>query len=52
MLRLADQSESRLKRASIEEMKPSPLSIMPAGLENTMSPQQLADLVAYLQSLK
>jgi putative membrane-bound dehydrogenase-like protein len=52
VLRLADQSETRVARASIEEMKPSSMSIMPGGLENTMSRQQLADLVAYLQSLK
>jgi putative heme-binding domain-containing protein len=52
VLRAADQSEHRVPRSSIEEMKPSPLSIMPAGLENTMSRQQLADLIAYLQTLK
>ncbi len=52
VLRAADQSEVRVSRSSIEEMKPSNLSIMPAGLEKTMSPQQLADLIAYLQALK
>lgn len=52
VLRAADQSETRIARSSIEEMKPSPLSIMPAGLENTMSRQQLADLISYLQTLK
>lgn len=52
VLRTADQSESRVARSSIEEMKPSNLSIMPAGMENTMSRQQLADLIAYLQTLK
>jgi putative heme-binding domain-containing protein len=52
VLRAADQSETRIARGSIEAMKPSNLSIMPAGLENTMSKQQLADLIAYLQTLK
>lgn len=52
VLRAADQTEHRVPRGSIEEMKPSPVSIMPAGLENTMSKQQLADLIAYLQTLK
>jgi hypothetical protein len=42
----------RLKRGDIEAQKPSELSIMPAGLENTISRQELADLVAYLRSLK
>ena len=52
VVRAADQSEQRIARNHVEEMKPSPLSIMPAGLENTMSKQQLADLLAYLQTLK
>jgi putative membrane-bound dehydrogenase-like protein len=52
VIRGTDQRELRLPRKSIEQMKPSETSIMPAGLDNTMSPEQLADLVAYLQSLK
>lgn len=52
VLRSADQSEVRIRRILVEEMKPSPLSIMPAGLENALSKQQLADLIAYLQGLK
>jgi putative heme-binding domain-containing protein len=51
-LRTADQREIRLRRDSIEAMKPSTVSIMPAGLENTMNRQELADLLAYLRSLK
>lgn len=51
-LRTNDQREVRLRRSEIEEQKPSDLSIMPAGLENTMSRQELADLLAYLRSLK
>jgi putative heme-binding domain-containing protein len=51
-LRTSDQREIRLRRSDIEEQKPSELSIMPAGLENTMSRQELADLLAYLKSLK
>jgi putative heme-binding domain-containing protein len=51
-LRTSDQREIRLRRSDIEEQKPSELSIMPAGLENTMSRQELADLLAYLRSLK
>lgn len=52
VLRGSDQNEIRIRRDQVEEMKPSPLSIMPAGLENALSKQQLADLIAYLQTLK
>jgi putative membrane-bound dehydrogenase-like protein len=51
-LRTSDQREIRLRRSDIEEQKRSDLSIMPAGLENTMTRQELADLLAYLRSLK
>jgi putative heme-binding domain-containing protein len=51
-LRTSDQLEIRLRRSDIEEQKPSEVSIMPAGLENTMTRQELADLLAYLRSLK
>ncbi len=52
VLRSADQNEIRIPRNLVEEMKPSPLSVMPAGLENALSKQQLADLIAYLQALR
>jgi putative membrane-bound dehydrogenase-like protein len=52
VVRGADQRELRVPRQSIEQMKPSETSIMPAGLDSTMSRAQLADLLAYLQSLK
>jgi putative heme-binding domain-containing protein len=51
-LRTSDQREVRLRRSDIEAQKPSDQSIMPAGLENTMTRQELADLVAYLRSLR
>lgn len=51
-LRTADQREVRLKRGDIEAQKPSQLSIMPAGLEAAVTRQDLADLLAYLRSLK
>jgi putative heme-binding domain-containing protein len=51
-LRTPDQKDIRLATADIEQMKPSPVSIMPAGLENTMTNDQLRDLIAYLRSLK
>jgi hypothetical protein len=33
-------------------MAPNPTSIMPQGLDQTLSPAELADMVAYLESLK
>ena len=51
-LRTLDQRELRLARGDIDQMQSSPTSIMPSGLDTTLSRQELADLLAYLQSLK
>ena len=40
-----------LKRSDIEERRRHEPSVMPEGVAATMTPEQLADLVAYLQSL-
>jgi putative heme-binding domain-containing protein len=40
-----------LKRADIEERRWQEPSTMPEGIAGTLTPEQLADLVAYLQSL-
>ena len=37
-------------RDKIEEMKPSPVSMMPEGLLNTLDRDEVLDLVAYLLS--
>ena len=47
----ADQ-EVRIARTDIEEMRPSKVSIMPAGLDKQLSPRELADLVAFLKACK
>jgi len=39
-------------RDDIEELKASALSIMPNGLEKALSESELADVIAYLKSLK
>ena len=52
LLRTAEQQELRIPRDEIEEMDPSTISIMPAGLDETMTAGELADLVAYLRSLR
>ena len=41
----------RLARSDIEEQAPSRVSIMPAGLNERLSPAEMADLLAYLSTL-
>ena len=43
-------AEQRLSRADIAELKPGTLSLMPAGLDQQLSRQELADLVAFLKN--
>jgi len=43
---------TRYKKEDISRRTKQKLSIMPAGLEQTMSVDELADLVEYLSSLK
>ena len=45
-------AEERILRNSIAELRPGTLSVMPAGLEQQLQQQELADLVAFLKSLK
>lgn len=51
-LRAADGTVSRIPADSIERMQPQPQSLMPSGLVETMTAEQLADLLAYLSSLR
>ncbi|PYM11344.1 MAG: dehydrogenase [Verrucomicrobia bacterium] len=41
--------EEKILRTDITEIKASNLSLMPDGLEQNMTPQDLADLIAYLK---
>jgi len=52
VLRTNDLSEVRTARSAIDEMQPSQTSIMPQGLDGRMTPEELKDLIAYLQTLK
>lgn len=52
LLRAVDQSRHKILRDQIESISPSSVSLMPLGLDRTMTSQQLSDLVAYLHSLK
>jgi putative membrane-bound dehydrogenase-like protein len=47
-----ERAEIRIGREEIETFAPGRVSIMPAGLETTLSRRQLQDLLAYLQSLR
>ena len=42
--------EVRIPRDDIEDMRPSKVSIMPAGLDRQLTPGELADLVAFLKA--
>jgi putative heme-binding domain-containing protein len=52
VLRDAEDKEVRLAVADIEQIAAQPLSMMPEGLLRDLTPQQAADLVEYLYSLK
>jgi putative membrane-bound dehydrogenase-like protein len=52
MLRQADGVSIEIVQEEIEERVKRENSMMPDGLVKNISPEQLADLVAYLQSLK
>jgi putative heme-binding domain-containing protein len=48
-LQLDAQKTVQLAKSAIEERKQGTVSIMPAGLEKQLTPQDLADLVKYLK---
>jgi putative membrane-bound dehydrogenase-like protein len=50
VLTISATEEARIARSSIEEMFPGTVSIMPAGLDQQLTPQELADLVAFLKA--
>ena len=52
ILTLAVDKEIRLDRKEIEEITPGRVSIMPAGLAQQISEQELADLIAFLRNCK
>ena len=51
---LANLNNSRqaIHRNKIKDIKRSPISLMPTGLNQTMNSQELSDLIAFLQSCK
>jgi len=51
-LRTTDRAEIRLDRDEVEQLTPSPVSIMPQGLDKTLTAREMSDVVAYLLTLK
>jgi putative heme-binding domain-containing protein len=47
----ADQ-EVRIPQTDVEEVQPSTVSVMPSGLDQQLSQQELADLIAFLKACK
>ena len=45
-------AEKRFNRDEIAEMRPGTISVMPEGLDQQLSKQELSDLIVYLKSLK
>lgn len=44
------EQKTRVDRQAVERMQPSDVSLMPVGLADHLTPQDLADLLAFLQS--
>ncbi|MBP3958720.1 HEAT repeat domain-containing protein [Gemmata sp. G18] len=49
---VAADKEERVARAGIGSIAPSTVSLMPAGMEQLLTPQELADLIAFLKACK
>ena len=43
-------ADVRIPRAEISEMRPGTISVMPAGLDDQLTKQELADLIAFLKA--
>jgi putative heme-binding domain-containing protein len=50
VLATGPDEQARVKRADVEQLVPSTVSIMPAGLDKQLTPQELADLVVFMKS--
>jgi len=51
LLRMGADEERNIARSDIVSIEPSPVSIMPEGLDAELSDGELLDLIAFLQSL-
>lgn len=52
VLATGPNQEVRLAREALEDVQPSKVSVMPAGLDGQLTPRELADLVAFLKACK
>ncbi|HEY3131678.1 MAG TPA: PVC-type heme-binding CxxCH protein [Acidobacteriota bacterium] len=52
VLAIDAQNEARIARADIADMRPGAVSIMPAGMDEQLSRQELADLLAFLKQTR
>jgi len=52
LLATGPNTEVRIARSDIAEMRPGTVSIMPQGLDEQLSRQELADLLAFLKGTK
>jgi putative membrane-bound dehydrogenase-like protein len=52
ILATGPDQEARIARDEIDEIRPSTVSVMPAGLDQQLSARELADLVAFLKACR
>ncbi len=52
VLATGPNTEARVARSDITEMRPGQVSVMPGGLDTQLTKQELADLVAFLKGTK
>jgi putative heme-binding domain-containing protein len=52
VLLMSDATKLEIAKSQIEEQSPSKTSVMPAGLLDQLSPSEIADLFAYLETSK
>jgi putative heme-binding domain-containing protein len=52
VLKLATGQSITLRAADLKSLKPLPTSLMPEGLLQAMTAAEIADLLAYLASMK
>ncbi|HSH94560.1 MAG TPA: PVC-type heme-binding CxxCH protein [Roseimicrobium sp.] len=52
VLAIGPQLEQRIARADIKEMRPGAVSLMPQGLDEVLTRQELSDLITFLRAAK
>jgi putative heme-binding domain-containing protein len=52
LLKLATGQSMRVRKSGVKALKPQALSLMPEGLLQSLTAVEVADLLAFLESLK